>query len=404
MTRPKSRLFFLHVQKTGGAALTGAISNRFRECDCLLLYYSPEPDVSGVDSLRYVSGHVPLSFIELYREPPFVFTFLRDPVERALSHYSFLRTRPSHFANQILLFGRGREAYERAAECVRLAHELSIEQMIEQVPEIAIEYFGNRQARALGSTRPEGGDETLERALDGLERCDFVGITERLEEATAWLTRRLGWRELTPIPRVNVTPGRLRREQLSPTGLSALLELTAVDRELYRHGVERYQRELSDWERAGRPRDDALEIDDAEPVSDLRFDQAIQGAGWQGRESDGARSFCWMGDPNRATVQLTAPPLANSAVVEIAHAVDSSVLEGLRISVEGRRLRHVLMESGDTVNAAAPMKRRRLGWRRRTVMVDVELDHALRPCDLDPATPDDRRLSIAVSRISLGRR
>ncbi len=37
----KRTLFFLHVQKTGGATLTGAISNRFADDECLPIYYSP---------------------------------------------------------------------------------------------------------------------------------------------------------------------------------------------------------------------------------------------------------------------------------------------------------------------------------------------------------------------------
>ncbi len=400
----KRTLFFLHVQKTGGATLTGAISNRFAEDECLLVYYSPEPDVSDADSFRYISGHVPISFVDNLRDRPFLFTFLRDPVERALSAYSFYRTRPPEFAKQILLFGRGPEAYERAEECLRLARSHSIEELIERAPGIAAEFFGNRQSRVLGDFRPEGGGERLDRALAGLERCDFVGLTERLDESAAWLAARLGWREITPLPRVNVTGVRLRRDQLSPGGLDAVLQLTSVDRELYRRGVERYERQLAEWGGLRDWRDHSAEIADAPAVGDLRFDQAIRGAGWVGRERIGdAPSICWMGDTKAAWVELAPDRGADSLMVEIAHVLDRAILDGLRISVDGRRLPHALVESDGAVVATAPLKRRRLSGHGGASRVTVEVDRTVRPCDINPASHDDRQLSIAVRRIAFGR-
>jgi hypothetical protein len=400
----KRQLFFLHVQKTGGATLTGALSNRFAACDTLQLYYSPEPDVSGVDSYRYVAGHVSISFLDRFRERPYLFTVLRDPVERALSAYSFYRTRPPEFADQFLLFGRGPEAYERGRECLRLARECSLEEFIERAPEIAVEYFGNRQARVLGGFGPEGGDERLDEALAGLERCDFVGVTERLSESTEWLVRRLGWAELTPLPRINVTSARLPQDHVSRRGLDTLRELTAVDRELYRHGVERFERQLAEWAPLGDRQDRSAQIADAPLVSDLRFDQAIRGAGWVGREPvEGRNALSWIGDTNRAWVDLASDRTADSVVIEIARALEQEILESLRISVNGRKLSHELAERDGAIVATAPLRWWRLRGRRPTTRVTPEVERTTRPCDIDPASNDDRDLSIAVSRIALGR-
>jgi hypothetical protein len=391
------------VQKTGGAALTGAISNRFAERECLLLYYSPPPDISDLETFRYVSGHLPISFLDRFANPPFVFTLLRDPVERALSAYSFYRTRPPEFAKRLLLFGRGRPAYERAAECLRLARTCRIEELVERAPEIATEYFGNRQARALAGSRPEGGDERLEDALAGLECCDFVGLTDRLDESAGWLARRLGWRELTPLPRINVTGERLRADQVSAKALEALQELTSVDRQLYRVGVRRYESQLADWRHAEDPRDHSAAIADAPRVSDLSFDQAIQGAGWVGRERVDGTSFCWVGHTNRAWVDLATDHAASEVVVELAHVLDPSIVESLRISVDGSPVRHRLVESNGAVIAGARLKRRRILRGGGLTRVTLEVSHSTRPCDVDPGSNDDRLLSVAVRRIALQR-
>lgn len=399
---PKRQLFFLHVPKTGGATLTGVLSNRFAARDCLLLYHPPQPDVSGIDSFRYLSGHLPVSFIDRFRMPPFLFTFLRDPVERALSAYSFYRTRPPDYINQILLLDGAPEDYQRYEECLRLAREHSIEDFIERAPELAVEFFGSRQARFLGDFRPEGGEERLEEAVAGLERCDFVGLTERLDESVATLARRLGWRKITPLPRINVTTVRLRRDQVSPRVIEALLELSSVDRELYRYGVERYERQLAEWADPSEQRDAGVAIEDAAAVRDLHFDQAILGGGWVGREHMRDESpFCWMGDTKTAWVELVDDRRADSVVVEIAHVLDQAILETLEISVEGRTVPHVLAESDGAVVATAPLKRRRAIRRNERTHVSLRVDRTVRPCDVDPASNDDRQLSIAVRRVAL---
>jgi hypothetical protein len=87
---------------------------------------------------------------------------------------------------------RGKDTVAFGREWWRLAGECELDELISWAPQVAREYMGNRQARALSGTR--AGEETLEAALDGLERCDFVGLTEKLGESVDWLTRRLGWR------------------------------------------------------------------------------------------------------------------------------------------------------------------------------------------------------------------
>ncbi len=399
----KRRLFFLHVQKTGGAAVTGSIANRFAAPDCLLLYYSPEPDVSDLNAYNYVSGHVSLSFADRFRKRPFIFTLLRDPVERALSAYSFYRTRPPEFADQLLLFGRPPEAYERARECLRLSRECSIEELIGRAPGIAAEYLGNRQARVLGNAPPGGGEERLEDAVAGLERCDFIGLSERLDESTSWLARRLGWRPLAPLPRINVTSGRLRRDEVSSTGLDALRRLTAVDRELYEHAVARYERQLAEWSGV-EERDPQVDIPDAAAVSDLRFDGPILGGGWVGRERDPDGTwFCWLDGLRSAWVELEAQRGANLLVVEIAHAVERTILDGLQISVDGRRLEHRLEAVERRIVVTAPLRRRRLA-RAGRLLVEIDVERTMQPRQVNPESYDDRELSIAVGRVALLRR
>jgi hypothetical protein len=396
---PKTALLFLHVHRTGGAALTGVLANRFAARDCLELYTGPEPDLGDLDRLRYVSGHVDTSFIERFTRRPFVFTMLRDPIERALSAYAFTGSFPLEYElPPIPRIARTPAAVEMGREWWRLARECELDELISRAPEVAREFLGNRQARVLCSAA--AGEETLAGALEGLDRCDFVGLTERLDDTVGWLTRRLGWRDLHPLPRTNVTGPRLRRDQIPTATMETLVKLTEVDRELHRRGVERYERQVREWSAMRDPRDRSARIPDASPVSDLRFDQAIPGGGWLNRESaeDGS-SFCWIGSTRRAWVEVLAPRQGSILTLEIPHAIDDQVLSGLRVLVGDRVVPHAFGEDGGVLVATARLPRR-LSMRRRR-RISIEVDRSINPREVNPESLDNRELAIAVRRVAV---
>lgn len=186
--------------------------------------------------------------------------------------------------------------------------------------------------------------------------------------------------------------------------MEALLELTEVDREVYRHAQARFERQVSEWTAASDPRDPSAEIPDAPAVPDLSFYAAIPGGGWLTREShDGSPSFCWIGSANRAWLELHRPRGASSLVLEVAHAMDPEILAGLRISVDGRPVEHELAEADGAVIATARLKRKTRLGRQRPARVQLEVERSMRPSELDPASGDSRQLSIALRRAAFTR-
>jgi hypothetical protein len=399
---PKRSLFFLHVQKTAGSTLRGILSNRFAARDCLALYSAPDPDPVDLNRARYVTGHLDASVIESFHQPPYVIALLRDPIDRALSAYSYAGSFPPEFQPPVPPPARDPEAPARGRAFRRLARERSLDELIESEPQIAAEYLGNRQARALCGPSARSGEERLDEAIEALERCDYVGIGERLDETADWIARRLGWQEFGALPRANITTAKLRRDQVPAKAMDALRELTAVDRELYLHGLGLFEGRLSEWSVVADPRDPSVDIPDATLVSDLCFDGAITGGGWMGREQSGDRpAFCWIGHTRAAWVDLAGDRAADSLLVEMEHVIDPAVLQGLRISVDGETVPHELREADRSVVAIAPLKRRRLRRRAHARRVTIEVERTMNPHDVDPASLDNRQLSVAVSRIAL---
>lgn len=387
-------LLLLHVRKTGGTSLGGALGNRFAADECLPLYDREPPSTGEVRAHRFISGHVDISFLEHFERPPVVVACLRDPIYRALSAYSFYRWFPEA-DYPVLRPQLGEAAYRRRVAAMRLARDRSLADFLEAEPELAREHFGNVQCRALGGGEAAAdGSETLEAALAGLERCDAVALTERLAESATLLTRRLGWRELGPLPRANELGGRLRREQLDRSTLAALERITELDRELHTHAVRRLERELA----AAPAGDLAAGLPDAPLLSDAGFDGPVRGEAWYGRERvPGGPWFSWIGRAGFAWAELAVPARARTLTIQIAHAISQPALAALAVKVGERTVPYELSPGRHGPVLSAPLP----GGLGESVRVTLETPVLARPCEISPRSEDRRLLSLAISRIAL---
>ena len=117
-------MLFVHVRKTGGTTLTRALGNRFGADACLSLYDRLPPTDRHLDRYRYVTGHVDVFFRERFRRAPYVITCLRDPIERALSVYSYYRWFPP--TEYEILRPQMGPSYEARIAAMRLSRECSL--------------------------------------------------------------------------------------------------------------------------------------------------------------------------------------------------------------------------------------------------------------------------------------
>ncbi len=142
-----------------------------------------------LDTLRFVHGHVARDF---HRGLPLdrlrLFTFVRHPVRRVVSHYLYFR-------------------YNPLLPMHRPASELRIDEFARRFPH----YFIDPQVRylsvALGLTqrKEEGhGADMLAGGREALSRMDFVGVTERMVESIAAMSEHFGI-PCFPVARQNET-------------------------------------------------------------------------------------------------------------------------------------------------------------------------------------------------------
>lgn len=245
---PGRRLVFLHLPKTGGTTLDHHFAQGFAPGEICPehgpgLHRMPAEELARY---RYFSGHFVYDQLRCIPGPLFTVTVLRNPVERLLSAYYFLkRHRPEHLTAHPM-----REA-EIARQCPDLLAFL-------RRPEPEIRYYiDNTMARNLaggvnlaedgGYVFPAGGSgvpiselEIMHRATGNLMAVDVVGFTHNLGQVYARVALALGLPQQVTLARLNArrdvtaSLAEIAEEAVTEEARKELNRLTSLDRELFR--------------------------------------------------------------------------------------------------------------------------------------------------------------------------
>ncbi|MCA9296884.1 MAG: sulfotransferase family 2 domain-containing protein [Phycisphaerales bacterium] len=154
-----------------------------------------------------------------YRSPAY-FTFLRDPLERAMSSYYFLRKEG------------------------RVPDGMSLPDFAHQPTPFRTFHFDNCQVRFLAGEHgdvvdvPFGACTTamLDRACARLDEMFFVGIVEDFDASVCRFADRLGLRSMV-YATSQQTKDRPQREDVDPATIDALRAMNELDQRLYDHAM-----------------------------------------------------------------------------------------------------------------------------------------------------------------------
>jgi hypothetical protein len=207
---------YAHVMKTGGQTMCDILRQSFpgRHCDLQADGVATQDDLRFArrfyPQLRSIAGHgvVPLGDLASACDSMRYFLFLRDPVERCVSHYQYRRNKDetSDF-------------------------------------ESWLEKHANYQSRFLLRTSRPGGSwpavADAAAAIDAIERhVGFVGLQERFDESLVLLARWVADPEFDVAYRArNVASSSAIRKQLlgDPRTVDMIRAHHVEDEKLYRH-------------------------------------------------------------------------------------------------------------------------------------------------------------------------
>jgi hypothetical protein len=207
-----TRYFFVHLQKTGGTALYQRLRDHFGPA---AVFPTPEEqsdlrsttDVDFLldrfeahrDELKVVTGHFPLSTVELFDVPFVTFTVLRDPVERTLS---LLRKRSQ---SDVQFQGRALDDIYADGALDDIIHNHMVKMLSLNTAEMT-------SAPLIAHVDFDDADLALaKRNLE--QRIDVFGLQERFDEFCMLLETRFGW-DLGPPRFANRTEQRVVDDDL----------------------------------------------------------------------------------------------------------------------------------------------------------------------------------------------
>jgi Galactose-3-O-sulfotransferase len=238
----KPTLIFLHIPKTAGTTLNRIIDREYGPSTVFSTYGPRSREVmtefiemseAQRSSIRVLRGHEFFGTHEFFRPPVTYFTVLRDPVDRIVSHYHYVRRSPQHrFHRTVTSQNMSLKDYV----CCMTAKELN-----------------NGQARLLSGQKLDEhfdfgqcSDELLEIAKKNLEKhFTLVGLTERFDETLILLKRSLGWRRFPVYIKKNVTQNRPLKDSLSTEVLNAIKRYNELDIELYAYTREKFNESIN---------------------------------------------------------------------------------------------------------------------------------------------------------------
>ncbi len=154
-----------------------------------------------------------------------------------------------------------------------------------------------------------------------------------------------------------------------------------------------------------------LHSDELSPENDLnsfpgfRNGNSLSGDGWYPREKDAAGDYWWMGKKPTAWVDLEVP--CTGAIhlrFDVAHVMDSELLQGVEIRVNGVRAERKFSKPQSPVGGPviwSPIPTSIASKIGNRIRVTIKIARTVRPCELNPENRDGRRLGIAFRNIAV---
>ena len=224
-------LVFLHIPKTAGTTMRRILARQYGPAAVRILDESRDPqavrrfaDLPEREGLRVraVAGHMGYGLHELVARPVRYLVFLRDPVERIVSHYYYVMRTPDHRFHDD-------------------ANALGLGDFVRKLPESELVNDGQVKwlTREAVTGRSLAGDaDPLEVASRHLSTA-VVGLAERFDESLLLMQSDLRWK--TPYyVKENVTRDRPRGAALSADDRRTIEEANARDLELYREAARAF--------------------------------------------------------------------------------------------------------------------------------------------------------------------
>ncbi len=449
----RDQLYFLHIQKTAGTTLYFTLDEKFDpEAICparfwrqLLQITKQSPEL--FQHYRFFRGHFGYAIQQFVQRPLVHITVLRDPIERTVSHYEHIRREPKDrlhklVAGQTMSFADFITHPETGAAIANLqTRSLAFDWGLADIR--GSKKFASRGILGTPPTLPD--DDLLAIAKHRLDDFAFVGLAERFQDSLLLLSYIFGWYPIVQSREMNKAPKKLRRSDLSPATLDAVMERNQLDQQIYQHGQAIFQRHLAQMLQELQDRYECSLGHDIKvlvagthaldlplmirllekhyerrsldmprhllPSMDYVFNQAISGTGWHLREgagsgwhlqeglTTGGTPFRWTGPETVSTLDFLLSGSVDVVIrIRILNAAAPDILGSLTLEVNeyGVELEPIIKRGSLAVLQ---------GVIPQAVLARTSVTRLCfrvgRTLELAPSTHDTRKVGLAFHRIQI---
>lgn len=177
-------------------------------------------EIAEIQDVPYIYGHIPINISHMQMEPVFGFTYLRDPIQLAVSYF--------YYAKRLGLI----DLRYTLSDFIRSEFKWSLSnQQVRWLADSKIVAPNTRDSDTRTITEVD-----LNLAKESIDNFDFIGLVERYDESTDCLLSSLGFN--------NVKFGQLNIgdycKDLSGEDISLLKDLNEADLYIYEYAKSRF--------------------------------------------------------------------------------------------------------------------------------------------------------------------
>lgn len=379
---------FLHIPKTAGVAVREILSAKYSKNEIVHIE-DPNRFVLSHESkstTKLIHGHFDFSLAEkLSGTKGKIFTFLRDPLERSVSEYFFVKNGNYNLHN----------LPPEQAEVIRKIQSSSLgDFLLSQERGIRGRVQNNQLFFLSGDifNASYSLEQRYEMARQNIDNFYYVGIVEEMEKSLQLISYKTDSAPQSPVIR-NST-------QRTTHEISHNTKSEFVKRNKFEYMIYEYARQkmLSSYENAFRSMLRERFIKNLEQLPEqsaihYTFDQPLAGDGWHTREENSNTKWRFTGPSSTASIYFgKVAPQEKKILFTIFHAITPGHIESMRVDYNGVQLSPP--ERSDNV-LIYNIPEHAISGKNHT---HIEIN-TIAPCK--PAEFDNRLLGIAFSAITI---